>query len=131
MKIDLSRLITAEDKFKQRKESKKNEVEAWFSTMEKPLLKEYPEIERDSWPQQYDEAVAYLEDNEADTPLLDGLCAGRLDDKQTLAQKILANRQAFAAAGLAIGTRKRLLKAIDACDTQEQLDAVSVPGVEK
>ena len=90
------------------------------------LVAQYPQMERESWPQQEKEARAYLADPTAATPLLDALATARGVAKDVVAQKIVAKADAFAAAaGALIGKRQALEDAISAATTIEELEAIS------
>ena len=89
------------------------------------LANSYPQLERESWPQQEKEARAYLADPTASTPLLDALSAARGITKDTLAQKIVVKADQYTqAAGALIGKRQALEDAIDAATTITEVEAI-------
>jgi hypothetical protein len=88
----------------------------------------YPDTEIASWPKQEGEARAFLADNNAATPWIDGAAASRGLTKAQLVALIIGNADALAPLhGGLTGKRQSLRDAIDAlgeAPTQEQLDAI-------
>jgi hypothetical protein len=88
----------------------------------------YPDTEIASWPKQEGEARAYLANNAALTPWIDGAAALRGLAKADLVALIIGNADALAPIhGAMTGKRQSLRDAIDALGdtpTQEQLDVI-------
>lgn len=88
----------------------------------------YPDNEIASWPKQETEARAWLADNNASTPWIDGAAASRGLTKAQLVALIIGNADALAPIhGAMTGKRQSLRDAIDALGevpTQEQLDSI-------
>lgn len=67
----------------------------------------YPQGEVESWSKQENEARAWLANNAASTPLLNGLCSGRGLNKSDLVVRVIAKADAYAVfVGLVIGVRQ-------------------------
>lgn len=107
-----------------------------YSAEAQPLIKEYPEIEQQSWTEQNREARAYLawhEDKQGEapeTPVLDNILAGRNgeDGSETLQELCLAvveNADRFTQFQQLTGRRQRLVKAVKAAKTVEDVDAIN------
>ena len=100
-----------------------------------PLVREYPEIEQQSWTEQNREARAYLEwlDNqEGDapaTPVLDNILIGRNgeDGTETLAElceAVVNNAERFTLFQQLTGKRQRLVKAVRGAETEEGVTGI-------
>jgi hypothetical protein len=84
-------------------------------------------FEMASWRKQEEEARAYLANAAAPTPVIDGLRAARAkgEDRATLAQKIVARADAFAASySPTLGKKQAYLDAIDVATTHAAVDAI-------
>ncbi len=128
MKIDLSKLVTAADKFETAKQVKLSEINAAFTAASAALTEGYPEAERMTWPTQQAEALAWAADPEAPTPYLDGLAAARGITPEEMRQKTLDQTQLFMQASQQlVGTRQRLRDLVYEAQTPEDLDAISWP----
>ncbi|WP_404463101.1 hypothetical protein LG331_09995 [Vreelandella aquamarina] len=89
------------------------------------VLNEYPNAETKTWDKQEAEARAWDADNEAPTPLLDAVAAGRNMDKAELVQRVLAKADAWIAlSGQATGKRQSLEDEISKAKTLDALDAI-------
>jgi hypothetical protein len=92
----------------------------------------YPQTEIDSWAKQESEARAWLADNNALTPWIDGAAASRNIAKETLVALIIGNADALAPLhGALTGKRQKLRDAIDALGpnaTQQQLNSIVWQG---
>lgn len=66
------------------------------------LIPTYPPHERETWPQQAEEALAYQADPNADTPLLAAIATARGTDVPTMVNKVITKRAQFTAGGGAI-----------------------------
>lgn len=123
--IDLTKLITAADKFEQAKEDKLAQINGDFTQSASALTEGYPEAERLTWPVQQAEALAWGADAEAPTPYLDGLADTRGIDPEDMRQKTLTQTQLFMAASQAlVGKRQRLRDLVYEAETLEELDAI-------
>ena len=75
------------------------------------LVSDVPDREVDTWPKQESEARAWLLDNEAFTPLLDGMIETRGDTKEYLVGKIIEKADIYAIeVGRLLGEKQRLEK---------------------
>ena len=107
-----------------------------YSAEAEPLVREYPEIEQQSWTEQNREARAYLDWHAAPqgdapaTPVLDNILLGRNgeDGTETLAElceAVVSNADRFTLFQQLTGKRQRLVKAVRAAGTVE-----GVAGIE-
>lgn len=99
------------------------------------LTPTYPDDERLTFDKQEAEARAWLADNDAETPFVDALAAGRQMDKAELVSRIIAKADVFAlASGSLTGQRQRYEDMLDVAETAEAVAAIvpqySLPGVE-
>ncbi|AZM95897.1 hypothetical protein [Vreelandella venusta] len=112
------------------------EINAAYTAAAAPLIKEYPEVEQQSWTEQNREARAYLawdEDQEGDapaTPVLDAILLGRNgeDGTETLAElceAVIGNAEMFTQFQQLTGKRQRLVKAVRAAETGEAANAIN------
>ena len=112
------------------------EINAAYTAAAAPLIKEYPEVEQQSWTEQNREARAYLawdEGQEGDapaTPVLDNILLGRNgeDGTETLAElceAVLDNAEQFTAFQQLTGKRQRLVKAVRAAEAVEEVNAIN------
>lgn len=123
--IDLSKLITKEDKFQQSKEGKQAQINADFSKSAAALTDGYPEAERMTWAIQQQEALAWAANNETPTPYLDGLAAARGIDPWEMRQKTLDQTQLFMQASQQlVGKRQRLRDLVYEAKTLQDIDAI-------
>jgi len=78
------------------------------------LEDEYPQKERDTWPQQVTEARAYLADAEALTPLIDAMLTTKPNTtKAVLVDKIITNYTAHSElVGAALGAMQEAVRPI-------------------
>lgn len=92
-----------------------------------PLGKEYGAYEMATWDQQYSEALAYKANPTADVPLLASMCVARGVSIAALADRVVANRNAWVAlTGNVIGQRQRIVDQISAAETVEAVMAVDM-----
>jgi hypothetical protein len=100
-------------------------VNAEFEKATSALTAGYPPSEKNSWPNQTNEAMAWYADNATPTPYLDALAGYRgldlVDYRQRTVNKVLRYK---AASALLIGTRQKYADQIDAATTAEDLDAI-------
>lgn len=103
-------------------------INAAYQTAVNALTAGYPQSEIDSWEKQESEARAWLLDNTAPTPWIDGAVVGRGIEKETLVALIIGNADALAPLhGQLTGHRQSLRDAIDALPdgaTQADMDAI-------
>ena len=111
------------------------EINDAYTAAAKPLVKDYPEVEQQTWALQDAEAKAYLawfEDQQGGapaTPVLDQILAGRNgeDGTETMHELCIAvrgNAEMFTQFQQLTGRRQRLVKAVRAADTVEAVDVV-------
>lgn len=107
-----------------------------YTAEAQPLIKEYPEIEQQSWTEQNREARAYLAWHEGQqgeapqTAVLDNILTGRNGDEggetlHELCEAVVENADRFTQFQQLTGRRQRLVKAVKAAETIEEVDAVS------
>ena len=112
------------------------EINDAYTAEAQPLIKDYPEIEQQSWVAQNSEARAYVawhDDQQGVapvTPVLDNILAGRNGDggEETLQELCLAvieNSDMFTQFQQLTGRRQRLVKAVRAAETIEEVSAIS------
>lgn len=88
----------------------------------------YSDTERLTWERQERQARAFMDDNQAVTPLMDELAAKRGLERPEMAQKIITKANAFeAAAAEAIGTQQALEDVVKAATTVAEIEAVEWP----
>ncbi len=125
MSIDITKLITAADKFDLAKQVKLAQINSDFTQAASALTAGYPEAERMTWATQQAEAMAWGADDTAPTPYLDGLAAARQIDPLEMRQKTLTQTQLFMTASqLLVGKRQRLRDLVYEATSQEALDAI-------
>ena len=91
----------------------------------------YGLMERQTWGQQYAEALAYRADPESSVPLLDVIAVNRGMDVSTLAMHIVENRAAWGLlAGTIVGQRLAYQDRLDAAVTAAEVEAIEVCYVE-
>mgnify|MGYP001222338088 CR=1 FL=1 len=111
------------------------EINDAYSAEAEPLVREYPEIEQQSWTEQNREARAYLEWHTAQqgdapaTPVLDNILIGRNgeDGTETLAElceAVVSNAERFTLFQRLTGRRQRLVKAVRGAETVAALDGI-------
>lgn len=80
----------------------------------------YPERERDSWPQQQNEAEKYQADNAASVPLLEAMASARGATVANLVDRILTNAAAYSQLyGRALGTYQGRVDSLDAINIED------------
>ena len=134
--LTIKKAPTAAEKLKQAKRQQLRKLNDDYDAAIRPLIKSYPEVEREGWGEQKVEAQAYQAWIDAGsagdppaTPTLDYILAGRNgeDGTETLAElvgKVLANVARFQAAQELTGKRHRLKKRIEQAETVEEVQAV-------
>lgn len=101
------------------------EVNQAFESATSLLTAGYPESEKDSWPNQTIEALAWGNDNAAPTPYLDALAENRGIEPLLYRQKTLDKVIAYkAASAVLIGRRQRYADLISAAEGASDLDAI-------
>jgi hypothetical protein len=109
------------------KAAKLREVNTQAEAIAAQLTAGYPDFERDTWPDQQAEVLAWNADNTAPTPCLDTLAQYRGIDPVLYRQKTLAKVQAYRKAGWYLaGTRQGYEDRIKAAATQSDLDAITI-----
>jgi hypothetical protein len=123
---DAEEAAHAENKFPSARSAKLSEVNTECDSRMAVLVSGYPEREQQTFPKQEQEARAFIVDATAATPMIDALSLNRGIGKVSLASRIIAKADAFAAySGMMIGYRQKLEDQITAANTQEQLDAIN------
>lgn len=110
------------------KSAKLSEINAACDEILNTAVNTYPQTEVLTFDQQATEADKYLSTgNEADAPLLAALAAGRGIALGELVQRVKAKTTAFTAlSGSIIGQRQALEDRLDACETVEEVQLISV-----
>jgi lipopolysaccharide biosynthesis protein len=81
-----------------------------FKQQAESLVAKYDQYERDTFPIQEAEARAYLQDNNANTPLIDAIAQNRGIDKEALVNKIITKAdQLKTAIGSILGKKQKEL----------------------
>ncbi|MCG7589665.1 MULTISPECIES: hypothetical protein [unclassified Halomonas] len=115
--------------------AKIREINAAYTEQVRPLVRDYPEIEQQTWVAQNTEAGEYLawhasqQGDAPATPVLDAILLGRNGDggSETLYQLSLAvrdNAERFTQAQQLTGRRQRLVKQVRAAETEEAANAI-------
>lgn len=113
------------NKLKEAKESRYAEVLTAFNEALGQLTSTYPQLERETWSIQEEEARAYVADSTAATPALDALATARGVTKDILATKIVAKADQYRISSLQlIGKKQALEEAINNATTLKELDAI-------
>ena len=121
---------TAAELLAEAQAKKIKEINDAYTAAAKPLVKDYPEIEQQTWSLQDAEAKAYLgwfEGQQGDapaTPVLDQILAGRNGDGGTetmhdLCLAVRGNSDMFTQFQHLTGRRQRLVKQVRAAETEE------------
>ena len=110
------------------KTTKLSEINAACDEILNTAVNTYPQTEVLTFDQQATEADKYLSTgDEADAPLLAALAAGRGITLDELVQRVKAKTTAFTAlSGTIIGQRQALEDQLDACETVEEVQLISV-----
>ena len=94
-------------------EYKINCINKEFESSISKLYEDIPNVEVSTWERQEAEAKLFLENPEANTPLLDSICSSRGDNKVELANKIVLKATLYIEElGKLIGKRQTLVKEI-------------------
>jgi len=106
------------------------EINAAFRAESSALVVGYPPEERQTWPAQEAEALAWADDDTAATPYLDGIAAARGIAPAAMRAKTLDAVLAFRVESQwLVGTRQALRDAItDPTIAREQLEALAWPS---
>ncbi|WP_339118586.1 hypothetical protein [Halomonas sp. BMC6] len=115
--------------------AKTKQINAAYSEQAEPLVRDYPEVEQQSWTEQNREARAYLEWHASPqgdapaTPVLDNILIGRNgeDGTETLAElseAVVGNAERFTQFQQLTGRRQRLVKQVRAAETVAAVDAI-------
>lgn len=110
------------------KTTKLSEINAACDEILNTAVNTYPQTEVLTFDQQATEADKYLSTgDEADAPLLAALAIGRGITLDELVQRVKAKTTAFTAlSGSIIGQRQALEDQLDACETVEEVQLISV-----
>ena len=105
-----------------KKASAQAKVIAKFNKTMSQLAGKYSDYERETWPEQKSEAMLYLSDNSAVTPMLTSIANERGMTVSDLATSIILKSVEFSSqSGAAIGRLKKSIKSIDAATTIDEL----------
>ena len=126
---------TEAEKLADAQAAKIKEINDVYSEQAEPVIKDYPEIEQQSWTEQNREARAYLawlDDQEGEapeTPVLDNILTGRNGDSGTetlaeLCEAVVSNADRFTLFQQLTGKRQRLVKAVRAAGTVAEVEAI-------
>lgn len=126
---------TPEELLAEAQAAKIREINAAYTEQVQPLIKDYPEIEQQTWIAQESEATAYLTwyvDQQGDAPaapVLDNILAGRNGDDgtetmQELCLAVRENADMFTQAQQLTGKRHRLVKQVRAAEALDALDGI-------
>ncbi|MGQ7253991.1 hypothetical protein [Vreelandella titanicae] len=126
---------TDAEKLADDKAAKIKEINDAYTADAQPLIKEYPEVEQQTWALQDAEAKAYLawhDDQQGDppaTPVLNQILAGRNgeDGTETMHELCIAvrgNAEMFTQFQQLTGRRQRLVKQVRGAETVEAVDVV-------
>lgn len=115
----------ASEALQQAKARKVREINAAYEQELHAVLRDYPDAETKTWDKQESEARAWLADNSAPTPYLDGLATARDLSKSELVARVIAKADAWIAlSASATGKRQRLEDEIEAATDMAVLDAI-------
>lgn len=115
--------------------AKIREINDAYTEQVRPLVRDYPEIEQQTWVAQNAEASDYLawhDSQQGDapaTPVLDAILLGRNGDGGSetlyqLSQAVRDNAERFTQAQQLTGRRQRLVKAVRAAETVAAVNAI-------
>lgn len=108
------------------KRRKFDEIELAAATEIEPITSVYPQAERDTWPIQEAEAVAWTANPQASTPMLNAIAAARGQTLADVVANVLTKAAAFkAVAGAAFGKRKAKIDLVNAAATAEDVSAIT------
>ena len=113
--------------FEEASEAKLREINAACNAAMKEYVKDYPELEINTFDEQLKEANAYTADNTAETPILTIIARKREITIDDLVQRVLAKADEFkAASASAIGQRQALNDQLMTATTVEEVEAIEV-----
>lgn len=122
--------VDTERRYSVMRDAKQREIVVRADAVLKATGEEYGEMERQTWEQQYSQAVAYQSDPNADVPMLDAIALSRGMDVATLAGHIVANKTAWEVlAGSIVGQRLAYQDALEAAVTPEDITMIEVEYV--
>ncbi len=100
-------------------------VDRGFMADSSVLIGSYPEVERETWPNQQAEADAWHADNTVATPYLDAIATARGVDLAAFRQSVYDHVIQFKTTSASlVGKRQRLSDAIDAATTVDEVQAI-------
>ncbi|WP_311064105.1 hypothetical protein [Halomonas sp. DWK9] len=116
--------------------AKINEINDAYIAAATPLIREYPQIEQQSWSEQIREARTYLawaenpQGDRPDTPVLDNILLGRngkdgTETLQELCEAVVNNAEKFTQFQQLTGRRHRLVKMVKNASQKSVVDHVS------
>lgn len=107
--------------------AKRAQINFSFNQAMQQVTADYPVDEISSWTKQEAEARAFIDDENAVTPLIDALATARGITKEDLASRIIAKAVLFATvSGQLIGTRQGLEDQLDALAEDENTTAEDI-----
>lgn len=125
-------VMTAENKKRKLadlKADKQQEINRAAETFikEKAAIDQVPEFERATWRQQQQEALAWSENPEAATPMLEVIAQNRGIDLNTLRAAALRKTQAFTLLSASVaGQRQAYVDQLNAAQSIEEIEAIEV-----
>lgn len=130
---------TASELLTEAQAAKIAEINDAYSEQAEPLVREYPQIEQQSWTEQNREARSYLAwhaDPQGDapaTPVLDNILIGRngedgTETLQELCEAVVNNAEKFTLFQQLTGRRHRLVKVVKNASQKSVVDLVSWSG---
>ena len=88
-------------------------------------LMEYPEVEKNSFAMQKEEAEAWMKDPNAKTPILDAIAKGRKMEKAVLVKKVLRKSAILESlSGTIAGRRQAIMDQLDVAKTEDDLKRI-------
>lgn len=109
------------------KVAKLAEINSACNAAMKEYVKDYPDLEIDTFDEQLKEAMAYSADNTAETPVLTIISEKRGLTLSELVQRVLAKADEFkTAAASAVGQRQALNDRLQLATTVEEVQAIEV-----
>jgi len=117
--------------FEAARKAKQHEISSRADAFLLAAEDKYGLMERQTWEQQYAEALAYRANIEVSVPLLDAIAVNRGMDVATLAESVVENRVAWVElAGTVVGQRLAFQDMLDAASTAAEVEAIEIYYVE-
>lgn len=118
--------VSSVDLLKTKKESLVSAMQNAFDKDMADLVSAYPEMERETWPEQKAERMIYLSDSTASVPMLSAIASERGITVSELAVKIDSKSVEFSnAAGVLVGKHHALKKEIETAGQVSDLESIA------